>query len=176
MRAVEEGGGLAGVQIGGDGLAGQDGVDAPELDALGHRGRYGRVVQDGLDPAPDQLVDHLLRLRRRHRHDADADVLPSHRVGELGHGLDDEAADALPHLAGVGVEGGDDVEPFRGETRIADDGATQAPDPHDGDVPLVVQSQDPSEGALAVPAVVAPPLPPRPPRADPAHQALMSIR
>ena len=63
-------------------------------------------------------------------------------VREVLHGLDYEAADALPDLALVGVKGGYYLEALWGEAGVADDGAAETAHAYYGHVPLVVQLED----------------------------------
>ena len=74
--------------------------------------------------------------------DADDDVLLADRVGQATVVADGNVANRPPHLVGVGVEDGRDVDPVLGEDGRARDRLSEPARADQGDVVLSLSPQD----------------------------------
>ena len=123
-------------------MEGDYGVDVAHADVGGDDGGFGCVVEDGADVCVDQAVDDFLGDWGRDGEDGDVDLLCGGDFFEVGEVVDEQAAGDLADEVRVGVERADDAEAFWFESGIVDDGASEASDADDGDVPGSVEPED----------------------------------
>src|SRR5687768_3128464 len=88
-----------------------------EFHARRHFEVAGRKVQQGPNAGGYRGIHHILRGRCRHGQHHDVDAVAFDDLPELRHIDDAHAASRFaPHLASLGIEQGDDLEPFLAET------------------------------------------------------------
>src|SRR5512132_483945 len=100
------------------------------------------VVEDDLDPRPDEVVGDTLRVVGGNGDDADDDVLLADRVGEPAVVADRHVADRPPDLVGIRVEHRRDVDPVLREDRRARDRLAEPAGADERDVVLPLRPQD----------------------------------
>src|SRR5688500_4754970 len=101
-----------------------------------------RVVEDDLDPGPDEPVGELLGGGGGDREHADDDVLLLHDRLHVVGVADLDAVDVLPHLAAIGVEDRNHAEAVVGEDVGRGDRTAEVAGTEQRDVVLPAGAQD----------------------------------
>lgn len=117
-------------------------VDADERDPLWERQRHGSKVHDAGDSSRDQLIGHVLSLRRRDGDHAKLDAQFSYQVAELPRIVDEDSFNLRSHDAGVEIERRHDAKALRGEALVTQQGPAHVADADQRDDPLSVGAQD----------------------------------
>ncbi len=93
----------------------------------------GGKIEDGLQTGHDQLIDDLLGGHGWDGENGHFDVMFLDERAEFLDGFEGDGGQAGAGALDIGVEGGDDFEPFFIETAVAEEGGAEVPDADEDD-------------------------------------------